>query len=98
MLPRRQPDAVHRVYAEQEPPEGIEPELAGNELPEPDAAWDELPEPPSEGGRNGDSRRRRVSPASVGPLDLPSLWGSSWAFRGATAWRRWRCWVPSWGS
>lgn len=45
MLPRRRPDAVHRVYAEEQAPEAeqvpevVEPGLVGDELPEAVEPW-----------------------------------------------------------
>jgi hypothetical protein len=61
MLPRRRPDAVHRVYAEEELGAGVEgPEAEGESL-EPPGAWDEPVEPPFAGLATGLGRRNRVA-------------------------------------
>ncbi len=73
MLPRRRPDAVHRVYAEDEAGEGVEgPEAEGEPLAPPFAgeplealgsprAEDDLPQPPFAGLATGLGRRNRVA-------------------------------------
>ena len=61
MLPRRRPDAVHHVYAEDESTEPLEPQFAGYELPEaldPQFTSDEPPEALEPGGVPGMSRRQ----------------------------------------
>jgi hypothetical protein len=61
MLPRRRPDAVHRVYAEDEAGEEVEGPGAEGEPLEPTSAWDEPVEPPFAGLATGLGRRNRVA-------------------------------------